>query len=118
MLKMLKAAEKFKQIAIATDQASIDALNLPQLRVQVQYWKHQAKHVWQGIASERWRVLLGRSKEGFHMGAPPSQRAVELHKKETARYKELLQAVLFHHKEVMTSGMKLELDKLRKPEVV
>ena len=118
MLKTLKAAEKFEQIAIARGQASIDALNLPQLRVQVQYWQHQAKHVWQGIASERWRVLLGRSKEGFHMGTTPPRRAVEATVKETARYKELLEAVVFHHKEVMTSGLKRELDKLRKPEVV
>jgi hypothetical protein len=115
--RTLLSAKRFETIDIARDQESIGALSLPQLRVQVQYWQHQAKHVWQGIASERWRVLLGRSKEGFHMGTQPTLRATEAREKETARYRAIVEAVVFHHRVVMTNSMKLELDRLRKPEV-
>ena len=87
------------------------------MEMQVQYWQHQAKHVWQGIASERWRVLLGRSKEGFHMGTQPTLRATDAREKEMARYRAIVEAVVFHHRVVMTNSMKLELDRLRKPEV-
>jgi hypothetical protein len=51
------------------------------------------------------------------MGTQPTLRATEAREKEMARYRAIVEAVVFHHRVVMTNSMKLELDRLRKPEV-
>ena len=108
--RIILAARKHEHTVVERSVEGFNTLTLAQLRLQVQYWQHKARHVWQGLASERWRVLLGRTKKSFKMGASPPMRATEAHELERQRYISLLSSVVFHHKAVMTTEMRSALE--------
>ena len=108
---ILKAAKKHEATTVALSEVALAALSLSGLRLQVQYWQHQARHVWQGLATERWRVLLGRSKQAFRMGDAVPQKDKEAHELEKQRYISLLTAVVFHRTQPMSDAMRVELTK-------
>ena len=108
---ILKAAKKHEATTVALSEVALAALSLSGLRLQVQYWQHQAWHVWQGLATERWRVLLGRSKQAFRMGDAVPHKDKEAHELEKQRYISLLTAIVFHRTEPMSDAMHVELKK-------
>jgi hypothetical protein len=112
---ILKAAKKHESTTVALNEVALAALSLSGLRLQVQYWQHQARHIWQGLATERWRVLLGRSKQAFRMGDAVPQKDKEAHELEKQRYISLLTAVVFHRTQPMSDSMHVELKKICAP---